>query len=159
MNPDTAWTPWRFASWRRLKNESSSGDRPRAAARSQGASSPSDHFTRDLGAESVQSIELVAKFEEEFGIEMDEDAALSRRRPWASRRVHHQGVQRARRGGVTGFAARTRDVRMSQASDPKPSPVSDEGDHHADGQRNRFRWSTRPSRTCWKRPSTTACRR
>jgi len=34
-------------------------------------------FTEDLGAESVQSIELVAMFEEEFGIEMDEDAALS----------------------------------------------------------------------------------
>ena len=34
-------------------------------------------FTTDLGAESVQSIELVAMFEEEFGIEMDEDAALS----------------------------------------------------------------------------------
>jgi acyl carrier protein len=36
-----------------------------------------DNFTADLGAESVQSIELVAMFEEEFGIEMDEDAALS----------------------------------------------------------------------------------
>jgi len=36
-----------------------------------------DDFTADLGAESVQSIELVAMFEEEFGIEMDEDAALS----------------------------------------------------------------------------------
>jgi acyl carrier protein len=35
------------------------------------------NFTTDLGAESVQSIELVAMFEEEFGIEMDEDAALS----------------------------------------------------------------------------------
>ena len=34
-------------------------------------------FASDLGAESVQSIELVAMFEEEFGIEMDEDAALS----------------------------------------------------------------------------------
>jgi len=34
-------------------------------------------FTTDLGAESVQSIELVAMFEEEFGIEMDEDAALA----------------------------------------------------------------------------------
>ncbi len=34
-------------------------------------------FTTDLGAESVQSVELVANFEEEFGIEMDEDAALS----------------------------------------------------------------------------------
>jgi len=36
-----------------------------------------DSFTEDLGAESVQSIELVAMFEEEFGIEMDEDAALA----------------------------------------------------------------------------------
>ncbi len=34
------------------------------------------HFARDLGAESIQSVELVANFEEEFGIEMDEDAAL-----------------------------------------------------------------------------------
>ena len=37
-----------------------------------------DHgFTSDLGAESVQSIELMAGFEEEFDIEMDEDEALS----------------------------------------------------------------------------------
>lgn len=36
-----------------------------------------DSFAADLGAESVQSIELVAMFEEEFGIEMEEDAALS----------------------------------------------------------------------------------
>ena len=36
-----------------------------------------DSFTEDLGAESIQSIELVAMFEEEFGIEMDEDAALA----------------------------------------------------------------------------------
>ena len=35
------------------------------------------NFAADLGAESVQSIELVANFEEEFGIEMDEEAALS----------------------------------------------------------------------------------
>ena len=34
-------------------------------------------FIFDLGAESVQSVELVASFEQEFGIEMDEDAALS----------------------------------------------------------------------------------
>ena len=33
-------------------------------------------FVKDLGAESIQSLELVAAFEEEFGIEMDEDAAL-----------------------------------------------------------------------------------
>jgi acyl carrier protein len=34
-------------------------------------------FTVDLGAESIQSVELVAMFEEEFGIEMDEMGALS----------------------------------------------------------------------------------
>jgi len=34
-------------------------------------------FVTDLGAESLQSIELVAAFEEEFDIEMDEDAALA----------------------------------------------------------------------------------
>lgn len=33
-------------------------------------------FVKDLGAESIQSIELVAAFEEGFDIEMDEDAAL-----------------------------------------------------------------------------------
>lgn len=38
---------------------------------------PQDNFALDLGAESVQSIELVAAFEEEFGIELEEDAALS----------------------------------------------------------------------------------
>jgi len=38
---------------------------------------PEHVFTTDLGAESVQSVELVAMYEEEFGIEMDEDEALS----------------------------------------------------------------------------------
>jgi len=38
---------------------------------------PEHSFTSDLGAESVQSVELVAMFEEEFGIEMDEDSALA----------------------------------------------------------------------------------
>lgn len=33
-------------------------------------------FVEDLGAESVQSIELVAAFEDEFDIDMDEVAAL-----------------------------------------------------------------------------------
>lgn len=33
-------------------------------------------FVKDLGAESIQSLELVAAFEEEFGIEMDEEAAF-----------------------------------------------------------------------------------
>jgi acyl carrier protein len=36
-----------------------------------------DNFSADLGAESIQSIELVASFEEEFEIEMEELAALS----------------------------------------------------------------------------------
>ena len=38
---------------------------------------PAHSFAADLGARSVQSIELVAMFEEEFEIEMDEDAALA----------------------------------------------------------------------------------
>jgi acyl carrier protein len=33
-------------------------------------------FVEDLGAESVQSVELVAAFEEEFDINMDEEEAL-----------------------------------------------------------------------------------
>jgi len=33
-------------------------------------------FVEDLGAESIQSVELVAAFEEEFEIEMDEETAL-----------------------------------------------------------------------------------
>ncbi|NOZ20460.1 MAG: acyl carrier protein [Planctomycetes bacterium] len=37
---------------------------------------PESHFVKDLGAQSIQSVELVAAFEEEFGIEMDEDEAL-----------------------------------------------------------------------------------
>jgi len=37
---------------------------------------PTSNFVFDLGAESVQSIELVAAFEEEFKIEMDGEAAL-----------------------------------------------------------------------------------
>jgi len=36
-----------------------------------------DYFTVDLGAQSIQSVELLAAFEEEFGIDMDEEAALS----------------------------------------------------------------------------------
>ncbi len=38
---------------------------------------PEDSFVFDLGAESVQSVELVASFEQEFGIELEEDAALA----------------------------------------------------------------------------------
>ena len=35
------------------------------------------HFANDLGADSVQSIELVAAFCEGFDIEMDEEEALN----------------------------------------------------------------------------------
>jgi len=35
------------------------------------------NFVFDLGADSMQSIQLVAAFEEEFGITMDQDRALS----------------------------------------------------------------------------------
>jgi len=38
---------------------------------------PDSHFVFDLGAESTQSVELVAAFEGEFDVEMDEDSALS----------------------------------------------------------------------------------
>ena len=34
-------------------------------------------FVKDLGADSLKSVELVAAFEEEFDIEMDEEAALN----------------------------------------------------------------------------------
>ena len=34
------------------------------------------NISYDLGADSMQSLELVAAFEEEFDISMDEDAAL-----------------------------------------------------------------------------------
>ena len=34
------------------------------------------NFVNDLGATSIQSIHLVAGFEEEFNIEMDEDKSL-----------------------------------------------------------------------------------
>lgn len=34
------------------------------------------HFVVDLGATSIQSVELVAAFEDEFDIEMDEEEAL-----------------------------------------------------------------------------------
>ena len=38
---------------------------------------PSAHFVRDLGMESVQSIELIAAFEEEFDIEIEQDDVAS----------------------------------------------------------------------------------
>lgn len=38
--------------------------------------SSDSNFIFDLGADSMQSLQLVAGFEEEFDIEMDEDEAL-----------------------------------------------------------------------------------
>ena len=38
---------------------------------------PAANFIFDLGADSAQSLELVAGFEEEFDIEMKEDEALA----------------------------------------------------------------------------------
>ena len=38
---------------------------------------PESDFVFDLGAESTQSVELVAAFEGEFDIEMDDEAALT----------------------------------------------------------------------------------
>lgn len=36
---------------------------------------PESNFAFDLGADSMQSVELIAAFEEEFDIEMEEDKA------------------------------------------------------------------------------------
>jgi len=38
---------------------------------------PKARFATDLGAESLDSVRLVAGFDEEFEIEMDEEAALA----------------------------------------------------------------------------------
>jgi acyl carrier protein len=35
------------------------------------------NFIFDLGADSMQSLQLVAAFEEEFGVELDQEAALT----------------------------------------------------------------------------------
>jgi len=37
---------------------------------------PEANFIFDLGADSMQSVQLVAAFEEEFGVELDQDGAL-----------------------------------------------------------------------------------
>ncbi len=38
---------------------------------------PEANFIFDLGADSLQSLQLVAAFEEEFGVELDQEAALA----------------------------------------------------------------------------------
>jgi acyl carrier protein len=42
-----------------------------------GEVTPEANFIFDLGADSMQSLQLVAAFEEEFGVEMDQEAALA----------------------------------------------------------------------------------
>ncbi len=37
---------------------------------------PESHFVFDLGAESVQSVELISGFEAEFNLEMDSEKAI-----------------------------------------------------------------------------------
>jgi acyl carrier protein len=43
----------------------------------EGSITAESKFVEDLGAESMQSVELVASFEEEFDIEMDEEEAMN----------------------------------------------------------------------------------
>ena len=38
---------------------------------------PDHRLVEDLGAQSIQSVELLAAFEEEFDIEIDEDEAMA----------------------------------------------------------------------------------
>jgi acyl carrier protein len=38
---------------------------------------PESRFVEDLGADSMQSVEMIAAFEEEFDIDMDEQGALA----------------------------------------------------------------------------------
>ena len=81
---------------------------------------PEGEFRADLGAESIQSGELVANFEEEFGIEMDGDEALSVEtvggpcptdRPWHRRRRTPPGATvqstNVRTHGARGMARAT----------------------------------------------------
>jgi acyl carrier protein len=42
-----------------------------------GTIEPGANFVFDLGAESIQGVQLVAAFEEEFNIDMDQEAALA----------------------------------------------------------------------------------
>ena len=48
---------------------------PRVLGIDAGEVLPVSNFVFDLGADSLKSVELIAGFEEEFGIEMDEDKA------------------------------------------------------------------------------------
>lgn len=56
---------------------------------------PSVHFVRDLGMESVQSLELIAAFEEEFDIDIDESEVagiftIEAASKWIDEIVHKQ---------------------------------------------------------------------
>ena len=56
-------------------------------------------FVEDLGAESIQSIELVAAFEEEFDIDMDDDEALAVKAVDGAAAFIAAAVEKQREGG------------------------------------------------------------
>ena len=56
---------------------------------------PTAHFVRDLGMESVQSVELIAAFEEEFDLDIEQDEAaeiftLERAAEWLAQAIRRQ---------------------------------------------------------------------
>lgn len=55
------------------------------------------HFVKDLGMESVQSVELIAAFEEEFDIEIEQDEVasiftLDKASEWMKEALRKQGA-------------------------------------------------------------------
>ena len=57
---------------------------------------PTAHLVRDLGMESVQSIELIAAFEEEFDLDVEQDDVsevftLERAAQWLAEAIKRQG--------------------------------------------------------------------
>jgi acyl carrier protein len=59
--------------------------------------SPDANFVFDLGAESVQSLQLVAGFEEEFGVDLDQEAALAVQTVEGAVRFIQEHLDRAKR--------------------------------------------------------------
>jgi acyl carrier protein len=80
-NPGKSGTLWQRVQEVPMERAEIEGRARQVTARVLGLSpqeiSAQANFIFDLGADSMQSLELVAAFEEEFGIEMDEGEALS----------------------------------------------------------------------------------